>query len=125
MKGLVVDIWKSFKFEPFASKTQMLFGSTDFKIADDIRRQLTKHVQLRNCIQHHSGFITEDALKIMGLTKVALLTDAGLSVEHGVRAPIIFSLAELKAFGESLIKLAIEFDKHMSNRTKPVWIPKS
>ncbi len=122
LKGLISDIWRSFKFEPFASKTQMLFHACEYKIAQDSQLQVTKHIQLRNCIQHHSRVITEDALRIAGVKEFVMLTDAGQRVKLAQGAPIVFSLAELKEFCESLVKLAADFDKHMGNRTKPVWV---
>jgi hypothetical protein len=122
LKGLIGDIWRSFKFEPFASKTQMIFNACEYKIADDIRLQVTKHVQLRNCIQHHSRVITEDALRIAGVKEFVMLTDTGHSVRLAADGPILFSLAELKEFCESLVKLATDFDQHMGDRVKPVWV---
>ena len=100
----------------------MIFNACEYKIADDIRLQVTKHVQLRNCIQHHSRVITEDALRIAGVKEFVMLTDTGHSVRLAADGPILFSLAELKEFCESLVKLATDFDQHMGDRVKPVWV---
>ena len=122
LKGLISDIWRSFRFEPFTSKTQMLFKACEYKIPEEIRLQVTKHTQLRNCIQHHNRVVTEDALQTAGVKEFVMLTDAGQRVKLAQGAPIVFSLADLKEFCESLVKLATNIDQHMGNRTKRVWV---
>lgn len=122
LKGLIGDIWRSFKFEAFASKTQMVFNACDYKPSDDVRRSVIKHVQLRNCIQHQSRVVTDEALRIAGVKEFMMLTDGGGSVKLAAGKPIAFSVAELEDFCDSLVKLATEFDHHMGDRTRPVWV---
>jgi hypothetical protein len=63
VQGLISDIRKTFKFEPYKMKVQMLFGAIDFKVDDTARAELMKHVVLRNCIQHHEGQLDKDSLR--------------------------------------------------------------
>lgn len=55
VQGLISDLWKTYKFEPYKTKVQKLFGAVDFKLEDTERAELMKHNVLRNCIQHNNG----------------------------------------------------------------------
>ena len=126
MKGLISDIWHSYMFEPFPSKRTLLFKACEYTVNAAIQQDLVKHVQLRNCIQHHDGVVTEDALKLAGVKKFALVTDDGGVAELERGSDIKFSLAEIKQLSRSLSKFAEEFDRHTRTRIRrTVWVPLS
>jgi len=117
-KGLITDIWNSYKFEPFKQKTEMLFKACEYSIPSETQRMITKHVLLRNCIQHHEGGVTADALRVAGVHDFTLLGSRGSKVKLGSGAKISFSVHELFAFAKDLDKLATTFDSHTRQRIR-------
>jgi hypothetical protein len=125
LKGVVHDIWASFTFEPFDLKMKPLFRACDYKDDDGNVREVTKHVHLRNCVQHHQRKVTADALQRAGLQSFSLLNERNKAMNLAVGDSITFSLAELESFGRSLVKLAAGFDHHVVRRVKSsVWAPR-
>jgi hypothetical protein len=123
MKGLIRDILFSYKFEPFKTKTELLFKACDFQSESDLKRELTKHVQLRNCVQHHDRHVTEDSLRQAGLNEFILLEDDKSNRGITAGSAIKFTPTELKAFGHVLHKLAAAFDEHAQKRIRArYWI---
>jgi hypothetical protein len=124
--GLIHDIWRSYKFEPFKEKSRMLYRAFEYSLSDETRQMLTKHVVLRNCIQHHERQVTADALKDAGVREFEIANDAGDNTKLGPWKSIFFSAAELEKFSRCLDRLADEFEKHVSKRVRSVvWVPKS
>ena len=126
MKGLVSDIWHSYMFEPFDTRRMLLFKACEYTMDQEIQRELVKHVQLRNCIQHHGGSVTNDALKLAGVSKFALATDDGGASELTGGSKVTFSLKELVNFSRILSKLGVDFDAHTRKRIRrTTWVPRS
>ena len=115
VQGLISDIWKTFKFEPYKIKVQMLFGAIDFKVDDTVRAELMKHVVLRNCIQHHEGQLDQDSLRQCGVQKV-VMRRAGGTYELQAHARITFTEEELLHLGELLEKVATDFSDYVDKR---------
>ena len=123
MKGLIRDIWISYKFEPFKTKAELLFKACGFQGEPDLNRELTKHVQLRNCVQHHDRHVTKDSLRQAGLKEFTLLQNDKSNQRITAGSPIKFTLKELTAFGDVLAKIASAFDKHAQKRIRArYWI---
>jgi hypothetical protein len=125
LKGIVGDIWRSYRFEPFRTKLELLFNACDFKIDSDISRLLIKHVLLRNCIQHHGRFVTQEALKEAGVKEFSVVNSKQESIRFGGGDLITFPLEELNVFVNSMARLAEAFDRHMASRVPPTWVSKS
>jgi hypothetical protein len=124
--GLIRDIWWSYKFEPFDSKTSMLFKTCEYLPAQEIQREIVKHVSLRNCMQHHERHLSGDALRRAGVTEFAVVQEDGSVSTLGPSARVSFSLAELTNFSDSLVKLAVSFDEHTRKRIRTItWVPRS
>lgn len=124
MKGLIHDIWWSYKFEPFKEKLALLFRAVEFNADEVVKRELTKHVLLRNCIQHHQGQLTADALQEAGAKDFHLLQAGGQSLAIAPWKHIQFGAEELSALLAHLRSLAESFTKHVSKRIRSiVWIP--
>jgi hypothetical protein len=115
VQGLISDIWKTFKFEPYKMKVQMLFGAIDFKPNDAVRAELMKHVVLRNCIQHHEGKLDKDSLRQCGVAKV-VIRNAGGTYELKAWAKITFTEEEVLHLGDLLENLATEFSDYVDTR---------
>jgi hypothetical protein len=125
MRGLIRDIWLSYKFEAFRDKTQMLFRACEYKIDPLLQQELKKHVQLRNCIQHHQRRVTEESLEMAGVQKFALIAEDGKSVQFGAGDKISFSAKEIIAFARVLVQLASAFDTHVRKRVRSLaWVPR-
>lgn len=125
LKGLINDVWSSFTFEPFAIKMQLLFRACEYKLDDKARLELTKHVLLRNCVQHHNRTVTIDALKNSGVKSFSVLNERSKATLLKAGDSITFSLPELDSFGQCLIKLAGEFDLHVGKRVRSFnWVPR-
>ena len=115
VQGLLSDIWKSFKFEPYKQRLQLLFGSVQYSIDDATRSELVKHVILRNCIQHHEGRLDKDSLRQCGMEKLTLKNGEG---QYNLKAwdEIRFTEEELMSFATTLKTLGIEFSKYIDTR---------
>ncbi len=94
LKGVVGDMWRAFKFESFKNKIEMLFKSIDFEWDTTKLSDITKHVVLRSCIQHHEGVLDNESIKQIGLAKVLMHDKNGL-YEIGPWKSIWFSDVEL------------------------------
>ena len=125
IKGLIQDIWKTYKFAPYKARMDMLLRASEYALDSDLRQNLVKHVELRNCIQHHQRQLTPDSLQAAGLKQFTLLGDNLVEVKIEPWDRIYFSVEEIKALAKNLIKLAVGFDAHVGKRVKAVqWIPK-
>lgn len=119
VKGLIKDIWNSYRFEPFTQKAEMLFKACEYKIEGEIQRVITKHVLLRNCIQHHEGgTVDADALRMGGVREFTLVGPRKSTMTLGSGAKIFFPQQELFAFAKNLDKLATTFDAHTRTRIR-------
>jgi hypothetical protein len=126
IQGLIRDIWWSYKFEAFDSKTSMLFKACEYLPPQEIQREVIKHVLLRNCVQHHERGVTPDALRRAGIAELTVVQGDGSVSKLGPSARVSFSLAELTNFSDSLVKLAVSFDEHTRKRIRSItWVPQS
>jgi hypothetical protein len=126
IKGLISDIRRSYKFEPFKQKEEMLFKTCEYKLDSAIHKSITKHVLLRNCIQHHDRQVTEDALRQAGVKEFTVLQANGSSMKLEKWTRILFSLPELFELAKHLDALTASFDAHMRQRVPKLrWISKS
>ncbi len=124
--GLITDIWRSYRFEPFAEKVSMLFRPLDFVPSNDSDRLIRKHVELRNCMQHHGGQLTPDALRRLGLSEVELKSDGGApNRKLGPWKPVEFSVAELQDLCAAMVDLARTLEPHARTRLRSsIWVPR-
>jgi hypothetical protein len=125
-QGLISDIWRSYKFEPFQSKLDMLFDACNYKAAPQLQYELKKHILLRNCVQHHERQLTGDSLRKSGVNQISLLGPDGAIHKFKANSTISFSLPELNSFGHHLTELAASFDEHTRKRIRTIaWVPRS
>lgn len=115
VQGLISDIWKTFRFEPYKMKTQMLFGAIDFKLDESVRAELMKHVVLRNCVQHHEGQLDKDSLRQCGVATF-VMRKAGGTYEIKAWKKIAFTQEELLHLADLLEELASEFSNYVDIR---------
>lgn len=115
VRGLVSDLWRGYKFEPYKVKVQMLFGAIDFKLDDSVRSELIKHVILRNCIEHHEGKVDKDSLRQCGVANL-IMRKTGGTYELKAWDNIVFTEEEVLHLGDLLGQLAFEFSSYVDNR---------
>lgn len=117
LHGIVSDMWKAYKFEPFKVKLEMLFKAVDFDWNQNSIQFLKKHVILRNCIQHHEGQLDKGSFLELGNTQCSI---KGPSNDIPLMAwdMVMFTHEELEKFCSVLSTLASDFGKHVFIRVK-------
>jgi len=115
IRGLISDMWKAYKWEPFKAKTDMLFKSLDYTPEETAFFEIRKHVVLRNCMQHHEASLDRDSLKTLGKDKLLILDGSGTRTID-VWKPIVITPEELYALIAILLKFAEAFHKHVTER---------
>jgi hypothetical protein len=115
IQGIISDMWKAYKFEPYKSKTDMLFKSIEFEWKVENQSFLMKHVAIRNCMQHHEGHLDRDTLNQSGFSSFTILgPDKDIELKMG--KPIVMTKEELCAFCDLLENLAQEFGSYVFRR---------
>jgi hypothetical protein len=115
IRGLISDMWKAYKWEPFKKKAELLFHSLDYTPDDHDFFEIKKHIVIRNCMQHHEARLDRDSLKILGRGKISILAGNGMQTID-VWKPISMTEEELVAFSDLLLKFANDFHKHVAKR---------
>ena len=125
MRGIIHDIWISYRFEPFPQKLSLLFKSCDFNPPDAALTLIRKHVQLRNCVQHHDRRVTKDALKLCGVEKFDISEGDGTETSLAAGSPIRFTLAEVDRLSATMKDIADDFYMQTSKRIRrKIWVPR-
>lgn len=112
LQGIVSDMWKAYKFEPYKAKVEMLFKAVDFNWDPDFVAFLNKHVTLRNCVHHHEGQLDNGSLQDCGVSQFAI---KGPSSNLILKAwsMVTFTHEELEEFCTVLVGLANDFGTHV------------
>lgn len=55
LAGVLTDMWRDYKFEPFQNKLEMLFKSVDFAPDANVRQEVIKHSEIRNLAGDRAG----------------------------------------------------------------------
>ena len=117
LKGIISDMWRAYKYEPFKNKIDMLFKSIEFSWDPKKVQEITKHVILRNCIQHHEGVLHKDVLKQLGLNKVIMIDNDG-QYEIEVWKQIYFSDKELYLLCDLLMDFCQTFNAFVNDNIR-------
>lgn len=115
VRGLISDMWKAYKWEPFNDKTSMLFKSVDYPAEEACMYEIRKHVILRNCIQHHEGGLDRDSLKQLGREELEIRTDQNSYMIKAWEAVILHE-NEIYHLCDMLLRFANEFHEHIRVR---------
>ncbi|MGN4542754.1 hypothetical protein [Bacillus cereus group sp. MYBK95-2] len=114
---IISDIWNSFKFESFNEKLKKIASSFDYKIQHDLKKEMLKHVIIRNCIQHHNCKLEPSSLKSFGYNSISVLNNNNEILEISSWKAIVLSKNELFILINSLLNFVDEFSSHATNRT--------
>jgi len=118
LDGLMGDLWNAYKFEPASKKLDMLFKSVEFSPNENIKSEIKKHIEIRNCIQHHNSRLMPDSLKKLGgLKSISIKTlDSEKPILIGEWKEIILTDIEVLDLCKNLSSLAQDFSKHIDIR---------
>ncbi len=119
LKGLITDMWKAYKWEPFKNKTDMLFRSIDYKPDQNQIDEIMKHLILRNCVQHHKGCLDRDSLDQLGCKNVQMKGDSGTYTIE-VWKPILICEHEIYSFCKLLKEFVDNFHEYVKKRVPTV-----
>lgn len=112
LQGIVSDMWKAYKFEPYKVKIEMLFMAVDFDWSPDPVAFLNKHVALRNCVQHHEGQLDKASLQDRGVSQFIIKAASGNRILKAWNM-VVFTHEELEEFSAVLVTLANDFGAHV------------
>lgn len=115
IKGLISDMWKTYKWEPFKTKAEMLFKSLDYFPDDASFFEIRKHVVIRNCMHHHEARLDRDSLKSLGRDRLAIRDGGGMAMIE-VWKPIVMTIEELRNLVTIMITFAKAFGGHVAKR---------
>lgn len=114
LAGILWDMWESYRFQPFPRKVDMLFKSVNFQLDPNDRQEIFKHIEIRNCIQHHSGQLTPESLRKLGTRQISIRTaDITKPIVIKEREKIILTEQEVLGLCNALEIMARDFDKHV------------
>jgi len=116
LNGLVRDMWRDYKFEPFREKLDMLLRPVDFKMSAEADQVLRQHVAMRNSVQHHEGRLDASELKRLGVSTLELQGPGAANITLKAGSEISFPLAELERFDRVLREFAAALDAHVEER---------
>lgn len=116
LAGLVSDMWRDYKFEPFAKKLEMLFRPLDFKLSPEADLVLRQHVAMRNSVQHHGGRLDKTELARLGRAALEMKGPDTTTTQIKAGQAIVFHLEELGRFDRVLREFGATFDAHVAER---------
>lgn len=117
LAGIVSDMWEGYRFQPFQRMVDMLFRSVDFPLDPGVKHEILKHVELRNCIQHHSSQLTPDSLRKLGIRQISIQTaDNTKPIVIKEWGRIILTEQEVLALCDALEIMARDFNKHVDQK---------
>lgn len=117
LHGVLTDLWNAYKFEPSSKKIDILFKCVDFSPNAEVKRQIKKHIEIRNCIQHHEGRLIPYSLKELGLESI-IIQSSNPEKPNLVKGweEIILTDIEIFYLCDILSSLAQDFSKHIDVR---------
>ncbi len=117
LSGLITDLWSAYKFEPASKKIDMLFKSIDFTLSDEIKGLINKHIEIRNCVQHHENRLIPDSLERLGTQSITIKSS---NYEYPITIKkwedIILTDVEIFDLCDKLLLMAKEFSNYIDVR---------
>ena len=114
LAGVVSDAWREYKFEDFTTGCEMLFKVVDFAPDPVQKKEIKKHVETRNCIQHNHSKLSPDSLRRLGSQEIQIRTsDPATPLTVVAWQRISLTVEELTAFCDVLTALGEDFKAHV------------
>ncbi len=115
IRGIISDMWRAYKWQPFKEKTEMLFKSLDYTVDATKFYEIKKHVVLKNCIHHHEGCLDRDSLSQLGKDQIELKMAQGTCCIDAWK-PIIITEQEVFFLCSVLLQFVEDFHTHFKKR---------
>ncbi|MEK4130171.1 hypothetical protein NYE67_10845 [Solibacillus sp. FSL W8-0474] len=114
---IINDIWHSYRFESFKEKLEKLMKPLEYTINQETKREILKHVTIRNCIQHHNWRLDASSVKSnMGTDFIEILSNSKSTIRIEKWKTIKLTETELANFITQLIVLTENFNNYVSGR---------
>lgn len=114
---IISDIWHSYKFESFKEKLNKLMKPLEYNLSQDLRKEILKHVTIRNCIQHHNWQLDASSVKSnLGTDSIEILQGLNSTLKIQKWKTIILSKEELINFIDQLVMFTDNFSSYVSGR---------
>lgn len=115
IQEVISNCYNDFKFLPFKEKYERVAKCVDYKCDNDIKKEIFKHVTIRNCYQHHEGKLVVSALKMLGMNEINIKSETGeISIQKNER--IILTSQEIKYLIDTMRSFSYEFDSYIKER---------
>lgn len=117
LSGLITDLWNAYKFEPASKKMDMLFKSIDFALSNEIKGLINKHIEIRNCVQHHENTLIPDSLERLG-TQIMTIKSSNSENQITIKKWENITLTDVELFDlcDKLLLMAQEFSNYIDVR---------
>jgi hypothetical protein len=95
---------RNFEFREYSDRVRLIdrIRNQGGRFADDLRN-VHKHVQIRNAVQHRHGVLDDFSLRKLGTTQIKLMDDTGTEQEIGEGGKIVLAIPELDALRRSIL----------------------
>lgn len=114
---IISDIWHSYRFESFKEKLTKLMKPLEYTINPVTKKEILKHVTIRNCIQHHNWQLDASSVKSnLGADFIEILSDSNSTIRIDKWKTIQLTKVELTNFINQLIVLTEVFSTYVSGR---------
>jgi len=118
IQQIIGNIWNKFKFLPFKEKFKRIRDCIDFKYDETKILEISKHIAIRNCIQHHQWELVPDVLRISGMDKIKIENEQGKYNIIKKWEKIELTAEEVSNIIDILLDFVTEYAKHVKKRIK-------
>jgi hypothetical protein len=115
---IISCIWEGFKFLSFKEKFKEIQKCVDFQGNDSLNFEISKHVVIRNCIQHHQWQLDDGTIKTIGVDRINILTEAQKSKTIQVWKTIELSTPEIISLIVKIREFLNLYTSHVKSRVK-------
>lgn len=114
---LISLIWKNYKFLPAKDQLSEFYKAVSYTFDEDNNNTIKQHIFIRNCIQHHSGYCTEDVDKMTGFDRLHIKNSKNSTErEVPIGQQINLAIDELDYFIIALSNLLDSYESHVESR---------
>lgn len=118
IQQIISSIWRDFKFMPFKDKFKEITSCVDFKVKQDIKDEINKHIVIRNCIQHHNWELVRDVLNTIGKKEIIIIQDNGESKAYKMWQKVELTYPEVESIINILDEFLTDYSIHVKGRVK-------
>jgi hypothetical protein len=114
---LIRLIWNNYKFLPAKDQLSEFYKAVTYTFDEANNNTIKQHIFIRNCIQHHSGYCTEDVNKMTGFDRLHIKNSKNSTErEVTIGQQINLTIDELDYFIIALNNLLDSYENHVETR---------